>query len=144
MYAIFDYLPKSAEAPPAKPASGYYDILAGDTEIMNLEKGSNWIKFKTLTKTHSIIRINQYYFPNWEIKVDEKPIVFDDKNSLGLMNVLLGEGTHIVEARLKDTRIRSVGNLLSGVGILIFVLLSFYCFKPGRQRLTYYLKAFKG
>ncbi len=142
MYAIFDFLPKSAEAPPANPAPGYYEILAGQSEIRNLEKGSNWLKFSTQTTSHTIVRINQYYFPTWVIKVDGNPVVFDYKNSLGLMNVLLGEGNHSVEVRLHDTPIRSIGNFTSTLGILIFISLSLFTFEPARKKLTYYFKAF--
>jgi len=99
---------------------------------------------KTQTTSHTILRINQYYFPKWVIKVDGAPVVFDDKNSLGLMNVLLGEGQHSIDVRLHDTPIRQAGNVITALGILIFLMLAVYAYQPGRERLSYYLKAFKG
>lgn len=141
MYAIFDYLPKSAKAPPADPAPAPYQIIAGDSQVVDFAKGTDWFKMDITTRSHTILRISQYYFPDWQISLDSKPVLIDYKNDLGLMTLLLGEGNHQISARLHDTPIRTLSNFISAIGILTFIVLSLLSNKKSRQRLLYYLKA---
>lgn len=140
--AIFDFLPIYAEAPPAKSALVPYKILTGELEINNFKKGTNWIYFKADVKRHSIIRLSQYYFPDWRIFIDGKPAIIDYKNSLGLMTLILGEGPHTVEARLYDTASRTLGNLLTIMGATLYLSLLLTRFKVVRSRVIYYLRSF--
>ncbi len=139
--SIFDYLPVYAKEPPAELAASRYQILTGQTNISNFSEGTNWIKFKADTKTHTIIRLSQYYFPNWKIWVDGSEIPFEYKNnSFGLMTFILGKGNHTVEARLLDTQIRLVGNSLTLFGIAIFLCLLTWQIRAVRRWLSYYRK----
>ncbi len=137
--SIFDYLPKSAKEPPAELAKERYKILTGDSQIFDFEQGSNWLKFKTETNTHTIIRLSQYYFPGWKILIDGKETNVEyANNSLGLMTIILGRGNHLVEGRLYDTQIRTIGNittLVFWVGLVFVLLLQF---KKVHQWIEYY------
>lgn len=139
--SIFDFLPIYAKEPPAELASNRYQILTGDSQIFDFKEGTNWLSFKTDTKNHTIIRLSQYYFPDWKVFVDGNEIVVDYKNnSLGLMTFILGKGGHTVEARLYDTPIRSLSNLitLAGAGITVFLFL--ISFVRVRKWVLYYRK----
>lgn len=139
--SIFDYLPIYAKEPPAELATQRYQILTGDSEIIDFNEGTNWINFKTKTNSHTIIRLSQYYFPNWKIFIDNKETVIEYKNnSLGLMTIILGKGSHEVRAKLYDTQIRTAGNLVTIAGFLISALLFFISFQRVRQGLKYYRK----
>ena len=139
--SIFDYLPIYAKEPPAELATSRYEILTGDSKIIDFKEGTNWITFKTQTYSHTIIRLSQYYFPNWKIFVDGNEINVEYKNnSLGLMTIILGKGDHVVTARLYDTHIRSISNGISLLGFAITVIL--FLASVGRIRgwLKYYRK----
>ncbi len=139
--SIFDYLPIYAKEPPAELATQRYQILTGDSEITDFKEGTNWINFKAITRTHTIIRLSQYYFPNWKIFIDNKETVMEYKNnSLGLMTIILGKGNHEIRAKLYDTQIRSAGNLVTVLGLVISALLFLISFKRVRRGLTYYRK----
>lgn len=139
--SIFDYLPIYAKEPPAELATERYKILTGDSKILDFKEGTNWIKFKTETNTHTIIRLSQYYFPDWKIFVDGVEIAIEYKNnSLGLMTFILGKGNHTIEARLFDTPIRTISNMLTAVGFLLSGLLIFISSKRARRWLSYYRK----
>ncbi len=141
MRSILDYLPMSAKEPPASPADGRYKILTGDTRIYDFKQGTNWLNFKTETKNHTIIRLSQYYFPDWKIFVDGSNIKFDyQDNSLGLMSIILGKGDHKIEARLYDTPIRSIANVITIAGVAITLLLFFIQFSKVRSWIGYYRK----
>lgn len=139
--SIFDYLPIYAKEPPAELASARYQILTGDSEIIDFQEGTNWINFKATTRSHTIIRLSQYYFPDWKILIDNKETVMEYKNnSLGLMTIILGKGNHEIKAKLYNTQIRTVGNLVTIAGFLAGILLFLISFPRVRQGLTYYRK----
>lgn len=139
--SILDYLPIYAKEPPAELAKERYKILTGDSRIYDFKEGTNWISFKTETKIHTIIRLSQYYFPNWKIFVDGKEIKFDYKNNtLGLMTFILGEGNHTVEARLYNTTVRSISNSVTLVGASMMLLLFIVQSEKARKWITYYRK----
>lgn len=139
--SIFDYLPIYAKEPPAELATVRYQILTGQTDISNFQEGTNWIKFKADVKTHTIIRLSQYYFPNWQIWVDGKEIPFEYKNnSFGLMTFILSKGNHTVEARLLDTQIRIAGNLLTAFSLAVFFILLIGQIRHLRKWILYYRK----
>ena len=139
--SIFDYLPIYAKEPPAELATKRYEIIIGDSQINNFREGTNWIYFETITKSHTILRLSQYYFPDWRIFVDGKPINVEYKNnSLGLMTIILGEGNHKVDARLYDTPIRSISNYLTVATAALMLLLFILQLSKVRKWVAYYRK----
>lgn len=139
--SIFDYLPIYAKEPPAELATSRYQILTGDTKVTNFKEGTTWINFNTETKTHSIIRLSQYYFPNWKIFVDGAEIKVDYKNnSLGLMTFILGKGNHQVRARLYDTSIRSISNFITLIVSFSLAVLFIAQFHKVKKWIAYYRK----
>lgn len=141
--SIFDFLPTSASEPPAELATSRYQVLTGEVEIRDFQEGTNWISFKADAKGHSIIRLSQYYFPDWVIKVDGNPIRIDYDNNLGLMTFILGEGQHLVEARLNDTVVRRLSNLTSLIGIIIFLLLLLLQSHRIKRWFVYYIETMR-
>jgi hypothetical protein len=120
--SIYDYLPKSAEAPPAELATERYQIITGDVEVKDYTQGTDWIAMHFVSHSERIIvRLSQYYFPNWQIRVNGQVVPIDYENPLGLMTVLLGKGEFYLEADLQDTPIRIMSNWLSVLGILLTI-----------------------
>lgn len=137
--SIFDYLPIYAKEPPAELATVRYQILTGDSRVFDFKEGTNWISFKTETHSHTIIRLSQYYFPDWRIFVDQKEVKVEYKNnSLGLMTIILGKGSHEISARLYDTQIRSVSNLITLMAFAVSMILFLISFQRVRRWLLYY------
>lgn len=139
--APYRYLPKSAvEKPQAAPDSSY-QILTGDSDISNFRQGTNWFRFEVDTKTHTIVRLSQFYFPHWKIFIDGKETQAEYKNnSLGLMTIILGEGKHTVEGKLFDTPIRTIANIVTVLSLISTLLLWITQFKGVKLWLNYYRK----
>ena len=110
---IFDYLPIYAKYPPAGPPSGPYELTDGKAEITSLSKGTNWISFRAKTENGAKIRLSQYDFPGWTVKIDGKKIVHTHEDELGRINFVLPAGDHAVSAKLEDTLVRKTANLIS-------------------------------
>ncbi|MDD5415712.1 MAG: 6-pyruvoyl-tetrahydropterin synthase-related protein [Candidatus Daviesbacteria bacterium] len=139
--SIFDYLPIYAKEPPAELATSRYQILTGDSRIFDFQEGTNWITFKTQTQTHTIIRLSQYYFPDWKVFVDQKEVKVEYKNnSLGLMTIILGKGSHEITARLYDTQIRCLSNFITLIGFAVSAILFLISFQRVRRWMSYYRK----
>lgn len=137
--SIYDYLPIYAKEPPAELAGSRYEVLAGDVQIRNFKEGTNWIEFDAQVDSHTIIRLSQYYFPQWRFTANGKELNVEyENNNLGLMNFILGKGNYHIQGRLYDTPIRTVSNLLTVIGIAVYVLLFFLKFKRIRQWIMYY------
>lgn len=139
--SIYDYLPIFAKEPPAELATSRYQVLTGDSRVFDFKEGTNWINFKTETSTHTIIRLSQYYFPDWKIFIDGKEANVEYKNNtLGLMTFILGKGNHEIWARLYDTQVRTISNMLTLVGLFMTGILILLSFKKIRGWITYYRK----
>lgn len=139
--SIFDYLPIFAKEPPAELATQRYQIITGDSKVIDFKEGTNWITFKIQTNSHTIIRLSQYYFPGWRIFIDGKEGNVEYRNnSLGLMTIILGKGNHEVWAKLYDTPIRGIANAITSAGFVISMVLFLISFGRIRQWIAYYRK----
>ena len=116
--SIFDYLPIYAKFPPAQRAPKEPETVSGQAEIVKGEKGTNWQnwKIKVLSDT-SRIQLSLFYFPGWEVRVDDGEEVISYNNELGLITFSVDEGEHNIEAKLTDTPVRRYANLLTFTGI---------------------------
>lgn len=142
--SILDYLPKSAKEPPAELADKRYEIVTGEAKVYDFKEGSNWISFKMETSGHTIIKLSQYYFPDWKIRVNNEEIKFNYKNNhLGLMNFILGKGSYQIEARLYNTPIRTMANFLTILGAVMIAGLALSQIRLFRRWFFYYLRAIR-
>ena len=141
--AILDYLPRSAQEAPAAVTTKEYEILTGDTQVENFKKGSNWFSLNADVSSHTILRIYVYDFPEWKVFIDGKPIAIDNKNNLGLITLLLGEGKHTIYGQLFNTPVRALGNFLSLLGGFILIWMFLIGIKRAIKWVLYYVKGMK-
>ncbi|KKU58235.1 MAG: hypothetical protein UX80_C0005G0055 [Candidatus Amesbacteria bacterium GW2011_GWA2_47_11b] len=125
---IFDYLPIWAPQPPADPALEDIKFVAGDGIYSTLVKKSNRQEYLITTWTPTAVaELQTYYFPGWKIWVDGKEVTIDPSRDkiLGRMQVDLSPGKHTVTARLTNTPIRTIGNILSTISWSLLLFLGF-------------------
>ncbi len=116
--SIFDYLPVYADLPPVSPAPDKPYILGANGYIKNGQKGTNWQTWNVVLKDEGMLRLQLFYFPGWEVKVNGKISQIDYSNELGLLTFPLSEGESFVHAKLKDTPLRKLSNLLTLISIM--------------------------
>lgn len=141
-HSIVDFIPVYSEGTNFNKIPPRYEIVTGESEIVNYQAGMNRISFIATAKTHSIIRLSVYYFPLWQVMVDGKEVKIDYKNNLGLITFILGQGTHQVEATLLESPVRMLANLMTVVGFLITVILLLSQFPKTRKWIFYYIHSF--
>lgn len=118
--AIFDYLPKYAVLPPTKAAPEKPEVITGEAEFFGVKKGTNWYQFEVKVEKETKIEIPIYDFPGWKVWADGSQLGTTHDNFLGLITVEMPVGNYQVVARLIDTPIRLLSNLLS---LLFWVVL---------------------
>lgn len=122
--AIFDYLPKGV-IEPKEAAPSIPFVKTGVAEIASYDKKTNKFNFKADAFIDSVIVIPIFYFPGWNVRVNNQDITIDPIKPLGLMGITLSKGEYIVEGSFVDTPIRRFANLItvSSVVILLGVVL---------------------
>ncbi|HUV71516.1 MAG TPA: 6-pyruvoyl-tetrahydropterin synthase-related protein [Clostridia bacterium] len=118
--AIFDYLPKYAQAPPAQEAPAGPILKAGAAEAKNIQKGSDWYSFQAQAKEEAAWEIPVYYFPGWKAWLDNQPVAISYDNPLGLITVKVPVGNHELRLKFTNTPVRTAANLISLVSWLVF------------------------
>ena len=97
-------------------------FLSGGGKINVLESKSAKVLANIESTSSAQIRFNQYYFPGWEIKVDNKKINFNCKNT-GLPSFNIEKGSHKVLAEFKNTPDRNIADSISLFSIVILLIL---------------------
>jgi hypothetical protein len=67
------------------------------------------------------VTVNRAFFPGWTFRVNGKRVPPDVER--GLPTVVVSQGTSTVEGTLDDTPVRAVGNVLSAVTAVLFVII---------------------
>ncbi len=129
--SIFDYLPVYAKLPPNKKAPLLPDTLDGQADLISFQKGSNYQKGEIDVKKTATIRLPLFDFPGMEVRVDGGKVNhwYDDcrgqEYCLGLITFNVPEGRHKIEARLEDTPVRKISNIITVASVLILMVILF-------------------
>jgi hypothetical protein len=130
--SIFDYLPIYAKFPPITPASNLPETLEGNIVFKDYKKGSNYQQGTAeVTGSTGLVRLPLFDFPGMEVKIDGEKVHHwnnDCRNQefcLGLITFEIPEGTHKLETKLTNTPIRTVGNILTTLGLIISCIIIF-------------------
>ena len=129
--SIFDYLPVYAKLPPYAKAPDLPEVLNGNVKFLEYKKGSDFQTGVVEVSNESRIRIPLFDFPGMEVTVDGKVTSHinndctGERYCLGLITFDLPVGRHAVEARLKDTPVRKIGNIITLIsfGVIIYLVI---------------------
>jgi len=129
--SIFDYLPIYATLPPANRAPDLPETVTGNVAYLSYQKGTNWQKLKVTVKSSTAdIRLPLFDFPGWQVRVDEKKAQINHNNFLGLITFKVPEGEHAINVRLENTPPRTIGNILTIIGLLSIAGMLYSLYKP--------------
>lgn len=131
--SIFDYLPIYGELPPWSKAGEVPEVLDGKVDFKEYRKGSNFQIGKVVASENSTIRLPLFDFPGMEVRIDGEKVSHrnndcrGERYCRGLISIDVPQGEHEIEARLKNTPIRSIGNYLTlaGMSVLLLLMLRF-------------------
>ncbi|OGE25453.1 hypothetical protein A3C32_02555 [Candidatus Daviesbacteria bacterium RIFCSPHIGHO2_02_FULL_41_14] len=113
--AYDEHLPNWAR-PMMVLSPGKFSVLQGKG-VVHIDKNySSEVKATFITDEETTLQFNQFYFPGWEIKVDDKKVNFDyllEGESKGFPVFKVPQGMHQIEAVFNKTFIRSLADNIS-------------------------------
>lgn len=133
--SIFDYLPIYAEFPPITQAPEKPEVLDGDIIIKSYSKGSNYQQGEIIVEKEATIRLPLFDYPGMKVTVDGKKVNHwnDDcrlqEFCLGLITFQLPPGNYKIRAELTNTPIRTVGNVISLVSMILIISIFIYSYR---------------
>jgi hypothetical protein len=77
--------------------------------------------YKITAKNQGFLTINTFNFPGWEAFLNNQETTINDQNRLKLITVSIPIGDHTLNVEFKNTPIRTIGNVLSLISILIII-----------------------
>jgi hypothetical protein len=131
----FEYVPKGISTKtsdlgttivnidPSEVAKGSAKSPTGSMVIHTVIDKPQYKKMQVFSLTPGTIQLNTFSFPGWTVLVNNKKIVYNDKNKFKLISVDLPKGESLVEAKFENTPIRRLSDWLTVIGLLIFVFL---------------------
>lgn len=118
--AILDYLPVTAKIAPKEAAFTTPKIIEGQGEATNYITTSSTFSFDLeVFSDEAKIQIPIEYFPNWTVVSGGNIIPHTVEGDYGLLTIRMPQGKHIIQGRFEDTPVRTVGNLITLLSILI-------------------------
>lgn len=121
---ILDYLPKTAYEPAGR-APNNIEVLSGQAIGSNYNVRSNQFSFNVTVSENSYIQVPVFDFPNWTVYVNGSEVVHDNKSGLGRIGFELAPGNYEVAGIFKNTLVRTLGNSLTIISILLLLLIAF-------------------
>ena len=128
--SIFDYTPIYAKLPPPARAPELPEVLEGQVNFKSFIKGSDWQKGVVEVGEDAILRLPLFDFPGMLVTVDNQKVDHwhnDCRNEpycMGLISLSVPKGQHTIEARLTNTLAREVGDIVSGISLVLLVVLA--------------------
>lgn len=106
-------------------ASRAAEVISGEMSIRLESDTPQFKKFVVDVVEPGVMQINTFSFPGWQVIVNGEKVTYTDNNKLKLIRIDLPVGEHIVEAHFTDTKVRLVGNIITGISIILVGIISF-------------------
>ena len=119
-----EHLPKWGRAMDKLPVSKL-EFIEGKGNIKVIEDKSNKILASVQVLASSKLRLNQFYFPGWDILVDNKKTSFSyltDGQNYGLPVFEIEAGSHKILAEFKNTSLRNFADLISIITFITVIM----------------------
>ncbi|MBN1814538.1 MAG: hypothetical protein JXA14_22050 [Anaerolineae bacterium] len=144
-----DFLPVKAALGTIYPAQSLVDsytqpgpidrvnraALPKEARVEIVEQRALYDHFSVYTPKEFVFRLYLFYFPGWRVYVDGKEAEIGIAKPEGFITVFVPEGEHDVVVRFEDTPPRTIGWIISALGLvgLVVTLALMRPSIPGRQ-----------
>lgn len=119
-----DYWPKYSQNFPTSFVFDSPIIVQGEADFIKYYKKSNYSEaFFSVSTPKAIIKLPIVYFPNWELYIDNQKTDYQIDSDLGLIQFEVNQGSHHYELFLKNTPIRTIGNSISLISLVLVIIM---------------------
>ena len=109
-------------------------VIGGEAEVSNFTTRSNSAKFDLSVSKEATLEVPITYFPGWTVRLNGAKVNLDDPGELGLIRFPAAPGEYDVDVRLENTPLRTVGNLISFISLLIVFYFLFLFKRKGVKK----------
>jgi len=93
-------------------------LVEGVVEINSVSYQANIV-----TEEKSLIEINKYFFPGWNVEVDDRLVETETLKPHGNMGVWVEEGVHTIKVYWAETPLRKAFDIVSLISLALILLL---------------------
>jgi hypothetical protein len=120
---IPDYLPRWVTHQPAEIATSDFKVISGAPEIKVTTSKTQELVLTVNSASEFSLQLNRFYFPGWQIFINNQPVGFEYQNNNGIINLSLPAGSYDLKLIYTNTLVRAIANLVSGLSLLtVFIL----------------------
>jgi hypothetical protein len=108
----------------------HLEVVDGKAEILELERKTNYHKYKITVLDKTLFKENTLYFPGWKIYANgvNQNIEFQNMTYRGVMLFSLDKGEYVAEAVYKETKLRLISDILSLFSLIVIIFLIVFRF----------------
>ena len=119
-----EYTPKWIMFPPTARPPEKFQCIKGNAEFSQY-KVINPVDYRVqvLVNQMAAVCFHNFYFPGWQVFVDDKETEVYPENKYGLIVFTIPPGEHSVRVVFGSTPIRQMAVIISGVGIFLFAMM---------------------
>ena len=99
-------------------------LLSGEAKALDSKILVEEYEFNLEVKNEAKVRVNTFWFPGWHASIDGKEVSIDKNNPMGLMDIDIPEGNHLLKVEFKNTHLRNIAMIISLVAFVIFLVLA--------------------
>jgi hypothetical protein len=119
-------MPLTVKSFPTSRPTQKVEVTKGKGSVSLLSDKSNKEIFSVNLSTPATVRLNTIYFPGWHWYKNGKEVPISYNNPHGVMEAELAPGNYTIQALFQNTVVRSLGNSISLLSILLIVAASGY------------------
>lgn len=120
-----EHLPKWGRLMDQPPVSKL-ELIKGLGNIRIISDNSVELLAEVKAITPATLRFNQFYFPGWQVRIDDKVARINYLNkaeNYGLIIFDVDKGTHRILAQFKNTPDRNLADLVSFISMILWLIL---------------------
>lgn len=117
-----EYMPVWVKQKASHRAVTAFEVLSGNATVTPRHIGSQSMKLLVEARETSMIQINKIYYPGWGITVDTILVPIEHENLLGVMRIIVPQGTHDVEISFRETLSRFAADLVSIGSFIVYLV----------------------
>ncbi len=121
-----EYLPKGVKLINFTSPENRLEITSGQGEVLSFKNDRDLnFTYKVQVKAPLTVLFHTYYFPGWEVYINQKRVEKLIENPFGLISFTIPQGEQSVQVVFRSTLVRTIGEMASLVfligGVVIFL-----------------------
>ncbi len=117
-----EYMPKWVRNIPMSRPVETLEVIDGDAVIAKRIFSGEKIETEIFANGVSNIQINKIYYPGWGVTLDRQLIPINYNNPLGVMQVEVPRGQHVLVAQFRETPLRFAADIVSLISSILYLI----------------------